>query len=1033
MNEWFEGPERPDTGPPAPRPIPDSLDWDRLEEVGDLHFQASSFSSALDYYRRLFSQDHLRTIAPERALDILRKCTITALKIGNLRLAAEFLDQTPGILETDTPIDPEERKRLMAPLIGCRASLHFARGDYARALQLAKHAFAILAVTDRHQEVAMLQITMGVSHSRLGRPEKAEEFYTDALATFRRIGDELGMAVLYNNLALLAKNACRWDHALELMEKAKVLARKHGATHLLSRLHLNEGIILVKLGRLAEGRTALDTCLRLARSLGDRARQTKANLGLGRLEILEGRLARAEELILEGKVQAEQEHFLRESAIADEYLGDILLARGEIEQALFNYGLGLEKSRTIGQVNDLEGELLRRVAEAQRQRGELDLAIESAQASIAVCEKCGELYELGFCHLTLGRAHASRSQWQDADAHLRHAVATFRRQNLTQDWCRAILEYFRIRLETAGQRELLILRRYLLAAQEQAVPAISEELLREVLAALAEVQLRLGQFDDALLTAYELERATRDAKDDILAGSVASLRGRIERGMMGDLEEKGHHLRTIGGISGLFSPGDRSITRNLSSVLQAGLERVKADCGFIAMEGRGEDGGWAIVAREQLSENLAEQLTRWFAGQQDTSEPSGSCLFSRLSVGDPLLETVPALKGHARSCVFMPIAMEGRRFGLLFLGKVEVHGFGRPALDFLSTYMGFLGLFLHEKCKARPFPTGEHIPTPIEGVASFENIITRNEMMLEVLGLIRKVAPSDLTTLLKGETGTGKGLLAYAIHALSRRRDRKFLAINCAAIPETLLESELFGHKKGSFTGAHEDKRGLLAEAEGGTVFLDEIGKMPLSMQGKLLHFLDTKIVRPVGSLREQRVDVRIICASKTDLQELARKGLFLEDLYYRLLDFPLEIPPLRERRDDIPLLIQHFVERFSQELGVESPACGTAFMDALMQHNWPGNVRELEKALKRAIVLAQGERLLRPEHLPSDLVGYDPGRASSAEIPPLKETLAAVECREISQVLKCTRGNKSKAARLLGISYPSLLKKIRFYGIQNR
>ena len=327
--------------------------------------------------------------------------------------------------------------------------------------------------------------------------------------------------------------------------------------------------------------------------------------------------------------------------------------------------------------------------------------------------------------------------------------------------------------------------------------------------------------------------------------------------------------------------------------------------------------------------------------------------------------------------------------------------------------------------------SGEHIPTPIEGVESFENIITQNETMLEMLALIRKVAPSDLTTLLNGETGTGKGLLAYAIHALSRRQDRRFLAINCAAIPETLLESELFGHRKGSFTGAHKDKLGLLVEAQGGTVFLDEIGKMPLSMQGKLLHFLDTKVVRPVGSVREQRIDVRIVCASKTDLQEQARRGLFLEDLYYRLLDFPLDIPPLRERRDDIQLLVHHFIERFCEELGAEQLGCSSPFLDALIQHDWPGNVRELEKCIKRAIVLGQGEGMLRPEHLPPALVGYSLARGSQSKVPCLRETLAAVECREITQALKTTRGNKAKAARMLGISYPNLLKKVRFYGIK--
>jgi len=340
--------------------------------------------------------------------------------------------------------------------------------------------------------------------------------------------------------------------------------------------------------------------------------------------------------------------------------------------------------------------------------------------------------------------------------------------------------------------------------------------------------------------------------------------------------------------------------------------------------------------------------------------------------------------------------------------------------------MGFLALFLYEKCRSEDDSAGY---TPFKRIESFENIITQNSGMLDVLGLARKVAPSDLTVLLNGETGTGKGLLAYSIHALSSRAQQKFMPINCAAIPEALLESELFGHKRGSFTGAHSDKKGLLAEAEGGTVFLDEIGKMPLSMQGKLLHFMDTKVVRPVGAAVEFKVDVRVVCASKSDLHQMAMEGRFLEDLYYRLLDFPLVIPPLRERPDDIELLTRHFVKRFSEELEAEIPSLDRNFLDCLVQYRWPGNVRELEKSLRRAIVLADGDNVLRAEHLSTE-INQQVEPSISAEISPLKETLAAIECREITRALAAAEGNKSQAARVLKISYPNLLKKIRHYGI---
>jgi two-component system response regulator AtoC len=1035
MVDWHDGQNKSDADRNEPQRSLEGAEWGRLEEIGDLHFHSSSFSSALDYYQRLLDLGNLRRIPLARCLEIHLKSVEAALNLGRLGLAESLLDQAMSLLEGSN-LGADDKNLLLAPVLSRRASLLVHRGAYDKALEAAKMAFAILAVTDEHLEVANLQVTMGACHQRLGRFEKAEEFLTDALATFRRIGHDLGTAALYNNLALLHKNACRWSNALDLMEKAVSLATKHGATHLLSRLYLNQGIILTKINRLGEARTTLEKSLRLARSLGDRARQAKTCLALGKLEIQTRRLARAEELVLEGKMHAEQERFLREGIIADEYLGDILLARGQAEKALFNYRVGLEKVRALGKVNDLEGELLRRSAEAFRQLGRWDEAIESGKAGITVCEKCGETYEIGFCHLTLGRTFAAKKDWRRSDFHFRHAISLFRKQNLIRQWCQAILAYLEVRLETAGQAELLLLRRFLLTAQEEGASADSDRLLCQILEGLAEVQIRLGQYDDALLAVYELERNASGLEDLGLKRRVIQLRNQIEASLVGGLRDTENRLQAISGIGGLLRDPDRSIPRNLNSVLQAGMERVGARLGFIAMASDSNNGlDYRIAAREGLTDNLAEQLTRWFLQERSSGQNAGLCLFSRLDPEDSLLRDVPALENQANSCVFMPVALHGFQFGLLFLAKagppLPGEAFDRASLDFLVTYMGFLALFLFEKARSGTGSKVDRVSTPIEGISSFENIITQNEKMLDVLGLVQKVAPSNLTVLLNGETGTGKGLLAYAIHALSPRKDGKFLSINCAAIPETLLESELFGHVKGSFTGAHVDKRGLLEEAEGGTVFLDEIGKMPLSMQGKLLHFLDAKVVRPVGSTREKRVDVRILCASKANLQELAHRGLFLEDLYFRLLDFPLVVPPLRERRDDIPLLLQHFVERFSQELGTPPPACGSPFTDALIQHDWPGNIRELEKALKRAIVLAHGGDILRPEHLPAEIVSPGPLGDSSGKIPPLKQTLAAIECREIANTLKLTEGNKSQAARLLRISYPSLLKKIKLYGIQ--
>ncbi len=1014
------------------KPI-DADEWSRLEQVGDLHYHSSVYSSALDYYQQLLSDNTLNSVSREQAVSVLRKAVDSHLRLGQLNQAEALLERAVDLVNRTSGLaDPDETAVLMATFELRRADVYCERGRLHDSLNLAKRAFSVLALTDEHAAVARLQTTMGICHVRLGRQEKAAEFFADGLSTYRRIGQDLGVAHLLNNLAVMEKNQCRWDKALVQMDKAVDLARSIGASHLMPMFFLNQGIVLQKIDRLGESRSLLEKGLRLAVSLGDCIQETRLNLAMGRLETLSGRYARAETLVLNGKNLAEKNHFMREGTIADEYLGDILLRRGDPEKARFNYQLGLEKSRAVSTGNDLEGELQRRMGEAHLASGRLEEAIAVSQAAIAICEKCGEQYEVGFCHVTLGKAYARQSDWQQSDYHFRQAIAKFQDQRLPHLWCRAILEFAEHRLDNAGEAELLLFRRYLMDAQDDGAAAVSDVLLCKILEKLAHVQIRLEQFDDALLTVFELERHAAGCEDPKLDRAVVALRNQIESGLLGGVSQAKSHLHAISGLPGLFAKGGTAIGRNLGSVLAAGMDRVEADSGFIAMvehDGRGTN--LKIGARHGLTENLSEQLTTWFDGELASGRSSGTSFFSRLDSSDKIITAVPALLTVADSCVFMPIALHEQQFGLLYIGKSGVgatgSAFDRSALDFLATYMGFLALFLYEKGRDTD---GSISGTPFERIESFENIITQNGKMLEVLGLSRKVAPSDLTVLLNGETGTGKGLLAYSIHALSNRSQHKFMSINCAAIPEALLESELFGHTRGSFTGAHSDKKGLLAEAEGGTVFLDEIGKMPFSMQGKLLHFMDTKVVRPVGSNVESVVDVRIICASKSDLHQMAMEGKFLEDLYYRLLDFPLVMPPLRERPDDVELLTRHFVERFSQELGDEIPALDRNFMDHLVQYTWPGNVRELEKTLRRAIVLAQGDGVLRIEHLPEAIAGNTTQATGSDDISPLKETLAGIECREIARALEVSGGNKSQAARILKISYPNLLKKIRHYGV---
>jgi transcriptional regulator with PAS, ATPase and Fis domain len=297
------------------------------------------------------------------------------------------------------------------------------------------------------------------------------------------------------------------------------------------------------------------------------------------------------------------------------------------------------------------------------------------------------------------------------------------------------------------------------------------------------------------------------------------------------------------------------------------------------------------------------------------------------------------------------------------------------------------------------------------------------------------VAPSPYTALLEGETGTGKGLLARLIHDLSGRHDKPLVTVNCAAIPDGLIESELFGHVKGAFTGADRSKTGLILAAKGGTLFLDEVGKMPLPMQAKLLQFLDDHQVRPVGGTDAVDVDVRVICASKRDLESMVQGEEFLEDLYYRLLDFPIEVPPLRDRGADVGLLAGVFVERASRRLERTPPRMTRSVSALLRGHSWPGNVRELEKVMTRAVLMASDDDRIRDRHLPDSILrgaAPNPVQVSDDAGPrPLKEQIAELERQVVYSTLQLTGWNRSAAARKLRVSYPTLLQKIRIYNLK--
>jgi two-component system response regulator AtoC len=318
---------------------------------------------------------------------------------------------------------------------------------------------------------------------------------------------------------------------------------------------------------------------------------------------------------------------------------------------------------------------------------------------------------------------------------------------------------------------------------------------------------------------------------------------------------------------------------------------------------------------------------------------------------------------------------------------------------------------------------------------SFANIVAKSDSMRSIFSTVKRLAAFSTTVLITGESGTGKELLAQALHYNSPRRGKPFVAINCGAIPESLIESELFGHKKGSFTDATRDKRGLLEEASGGTIFLDEIGEMPLHLQVKLLRALQEQQIRRVGDEQLISVDIRVIAATLRDLEEDIKKGRFRDDLFYRLNVVSIHIPPLRDRPEDIPLLVEHFMTKHAKRLGLPTRVFSPEAMQVLMSYSWKGNVRELENCVERALVLSDTDAIdpsVFPEHVrgkTQPALKPQPEGIGS-DVLSIKQQTKALEIDLIQRALTRTGGNRTRAAKVLEISHRALLYKLKEYGL---
>jgi Nif-specific regulatory protein len=870
-----------------------------------------------------------------------------------------------------------------------------------------------------------------------GEYRLAERLGRRALAAARPLGDAAAGLVLRlrNNLGNVRWKLGDFDAAQAAYQENVEHCR---ATHDLwgeARSLNNLGILAASRGDWRGAREPLARGLAITRRLGAREQEAMARLNLGEVDVV---------------------------------LGDWPRARRHLERALAVLGDSGPGTRAA---------LLAQLAALARKQGEGPRAQELTGQALAAAEAMEDRDLAAQCHHLLGLAAKDRDDFAAAGRHLGRAAALAEEAGTPQVAARARISLADLALrrrdraaaeEAAATARALVaglpdrLTGLLLTAVEArlAAAADDEEAAARLFAEAVRGLEELGAPYELGRTLYEwglrtwnpelaverLERAL--AVFDRLGAEAEARRTR------GVLERIAEH----GGQGGGRDPVLSEVIKVVNSSLD--LHEVLDRAMDLALEHLAAERGM-IVLFEPLTRELDIAVSRNLHGADEAGALSESVVRRVIEHGEPVV-AVDALTDQRfagsesivassiRSILCVPLAIRDRRAGAIYVDHTRARHIFQPRdVDFLVAFADHAAVAIEkarlygeqEAARRRLKEENEALRQEILSSHHLGSLIGRSRAIEELKRMLERVAQSDSTVLIRGESGTGKGLVARIIHSVSPRRGGPFVQFNCAALPETLVESELFGHEKGAFTGAAQLKPGRFELAHGGTIFLDEVGKISRSVQAKLLRVVEDKQFERVGGTKTLTADVRIVAATNLDLEDAIVRNEFREDLYYRLNIIPLVLPPLRERREDLPYLAAHFLDRIGRDLGQARRELDPEVLELFAAYPWPGNVRELESTIHRALVLSSAERLTRADFGWIALKSADPAIAAEAAVadavvPELsaggyEEALARYDRRLIETALAQAGGRLRETARILGIARNTLKAKIERYGIE--
>jgi len=1000
------------------------------EAIGNLHLAADNFSGAADAYVAALHQ-----LGPEAPHDRSRLLLLLAeahVHRGDFESGSKVLREARELARLLD--DPRIRARIAARLAHALTEL----GHYRRGRHYALYAYRVLRDSDEHRTVGQVGVQLGVCCSRLGRVPEAIEWLQNAAATFRRIDDTEGLVTALNNLGIVYKNLRDWREATRCLEQALRLDERAGLYARMRPTYQNLGLIRYRLGQWDLAEENFRHSMKIARETGHLQGEAAALLAVGMLCRRRRQFDRAEDHFRRAMALSTQVGAQRETMLGREFLAEVELDRGNGDAALALLEPTLEEARLMAPEGDMVTELETRTGMALLQLGRTEDALPHLLSGAMLAERLGDRVEQAYAERALARLDAVRGNSTGLEARLHASAQCFDELGEVYELAASLAawgEYLfllpasvrmRVPLEPvadAAKRASALFR------QLGVTPLAAEAMLNH-----SRLEAEREHFDQALSILEQAEQWLAESGDPETRDRAETLRRELERQYVAVSLSTCNEFRALDEANRLFRE-TADMDGLLSQAVRLAVENAGGDRGFVAYSSGG--GRLDVVAQHGLGRDRARRVLKVIEGVCGSRIAECGPVFSSRVAADPRFHAAiaDALEGVG-SLVCVPLNFPSQSMGLVYVDRLNdnlLGPFRQRELNLLAVLANSAAVAIVEAQRSRLLEENKQLRDKLRPAPGSERIISQSREMANILALLGKVGDSSATVLFIGETGTGKGLLDQVVHEISNRRDGPFVQVNCAALPEQLLESELFGYVHGAFTGATRDKTGLFEEAEGGTIFLDEIEKVPETVQAKLLHVLDRGEIRPVGATRSKHVNARVICATGCDLRDRIKEGRFLEDLYYRLNDITVRVPALRERREDVPVLAQHFLTLYSRQMEKTLRGFSPGVVQAFLEHAWRGNVRELEKTIKRMVVLADEGDSLEVELLPPEMreVGAAPTEKPNGKS--LRSNISQLERRMIAEALERLRWNKARTARELGLSYPTLLSKIRTLQLERR